>query len=120
MTAWHRSKVLIEDSVTVSHDLLHVVFGLLVWLFFACALRISFTSRTAWLWVFAVTLWNETADLWTEQWPDGAEYWPNRQTQYVEGVKDILLTMLVPTFIVAVARFRPQLFQHTRGTRRRR
>ena len=112
MTAWHSGKVFVEDSVNVSHDALHVIFGMLVWLLFALILRRSAMSRWPWLWALAVILWNETVDLWTEQWPD-------RETQYVQGVKDVLLTMLVPTVVMAAARLRPQLFQRARRTRRR-
>jgi hypothetical protein len=43
---------------------------------------------------------NEAGDLWVEQWPEPA-------MQYGEGLKDIVLTMFLPTVLILVARFRP-------------
>jgi hypothetical protein len=42
--------------------------------------------------------------LWIEQWPD-------RGQQYGESAKDLLLTMAVPTILMAAARARPDLFR---------
>jgi hypothetical protein len=41
--------------------------------------------------------------LWIEQWPD-------LSMQYGESVKDLLLTMALPTLLLVAARLRPQLF----------
>lgn len=53
-----------------------------------------------WLLVLGFELLNEANDLWVERWPD-----PDQQ--YGEALKDILLTMVLPTVLMAVARLRP-------------
>jgi hypothetical protein len=112
MTSWHEGKVFIEHSVSVSHDSLHVIVGVLIWLAFALLLRRPVTSWKPWLWLLAIILWNETVDLWMEQWPDPGQ-------QYGEGAKDVIVTMLVPTLIMFAARLRPDLFRGTAAGRRR-
>ena len=112
MEAWHSGKLFIENSVPVSHDSLHLIFGTLVWLIVAGLLRRSAFAWRPWLWALAVILWNEAVDLWTEQWPDPrAQYW--------QGAKDLLLTMFVPTVLMAAGRLRPELFQGRSRQRRR-
>ena len=114
MNAWHQGKLFLEYSLSVDHDALHVIVGLLVWLVAALLLRRPITSWLPFLWCLAITLWNETVDLWIEQWPD-----PGRQ--YGEGAKDVLLTMTVPVLLMAAARLRPDLFRTAaRRSRRRR
>jgi len=111
MTSWHQGKLFIEHSLTINHDSLHMLVGVLLWLAFGLLLRRPLTSWRPWLWLFAIILWNETVDLWIEQWPDPGQ-------QYGEGAKDLLLTMAVPTILLFAARWRPDLFRQ--GPRKRR
>ena len=111
MTSWHQGKLFIEHSVAISHDSIHILVGVLLWIIFGLLLRRPLTAWRPWLWLFAVILWNETVDLWIEQWPDPGQ-------QYGEGAKDLLLTMAVPTIIMFAARLRPDLFRG--GAKRRR
>jgi len=111
MTSWHQGKLFIEHSLTINHDSLHMLVGVLLWLAFGLLLRRPLTSWRPWLWLFAIILWNETVDLWIEQWPDPGQ-------QYGEGAKDLLLTMAVPTILLFAARWRPDLF--CQGPRKRR
>ena len=111
MTSWHQGKLFIEHSLTINHDSLHMLVGVVLWLAFGLLLRRPLTSWRPWLWLFAIILWNETVDLWIEQWPDPGQ-------QYGEGAKDLLLTMAVPTILLFAARWRPDLFRQ--GPRRRR
>jgi hypothetical protein len=104
MSSWHQGKVFIEHTVAIEHDTLHVIVGMLLWLALALLLRRPITSWVPWLLVFAVILWSEIVDLWFEIWPE-----PGRQ--YGEGVKDLLLTMFVPTVLMLAARYRPDLFR---------
>ena len=67
MTSWHQGKLFIEHAVSVSHDTLHVIIGVLVWLIAALILRRQLSSWIPWFWVLAFILWNETVDLWNEQ-----------------------------------------------------
>jgi hypothetical protein len=112
MLSWHQGKLFIEHAFAISHNSLHIFVGVLLWIAIGLLLRRPLTSWRPWLWVFALILWNETVDLWIEQWPDPGQ-------QYGEGVKDVLLTMFVPTIIMLAARFRPDLFRGgPRGRRR--
>lgn len=112
MVSWHQGKLFIEHAVAVSHDTLHVIVGVLLWLVFGLVMRRPLSSWLPWLWLFAVILWNETVDLWVEQWPDPGQ-------QYGEGAKDLLLTMIVPTVLMFAVRLRPDLFRSAPRRRRR-
>lgn len=113
MAFWHQGKLFIEHAVSISHDSLHVIVGVLVWVVVALLSRRPLTSWTPWLWVFAFILWNETVDLWNEQWPDPG-------MQYGEGAKDVAITMLLPTVLMFAGRARPDLFRGTPNGRARR
>jgi hypothetical protein len=113
MGAWHQGKLFLEHSLTIDHDALHVIVGVLVWLVAALLLRRPITSWQPFLWCFAIVLWNETVDLWVEQWPDPG-------MQYGEGAKDLVLTILVPAILMVSARLRPDLFRAGTRPRRRR
>lgn len=110
MSSWYQWKLFIEHSLSISHDSLHVIVGVLLWLALGLVLRRPLTSWQPWSWLLAAILWNEAVDLWVERWPDPGQ-------QYGEGAKDILLTMVLPTILALAARFRPGLF---RGPSRRR
>ena len=111
MASWHQAKLFVEHATSVSHDTLHLLVGLAVWIVVGLASRRPLTSWRPWLWLFVLILWNEVVDLWVERWPDAGE-------QYGEGFKDLLVTMAVPTMMMAVARLRPELFR-TNSTGRR-
>jgi len=104
MSSWHQGKLFVEHAVHVSHDSLHVIVGILIWVVAALLSRRTLTSWIPWLWVLAFILWNETVDLWMEHWPDPG-------MQYGEGAKDVALTMLMPTLLMFAARARPDLFR---------
>jgi hypothetical protein len=112
MTSWHEGKLFIEHSVTIAHDTLHVLVGVLLWLVFGLVLRRPLSTWRPWLWLFAVILWNETVDLWEEQWPHPGQ-------QYGEGFKDLIVTMAVPTLFLFAIRARPDLFRGSPVRRRR-
>ena len=113
MNSWHQGKLFVEHLLTISHDTLHLIVGLLVWLAIGLLTRHSLASWRPWLWLLVLILWNEAVDLWIERWPDAGQ-------QYGEGFKDLLLTMTVPTIVMIVARLRPDLFRHGDGRRSRR
>lgn len=113
MASWHQGKLFIEHSVAISHDTLHLILGVVAWLAFALVLRRPVTAWPPWLWLLALIGWNEVVDLWIDKWPDPG-------TQFGEGAKDLVLTMLLPTLLLFAARARPALFRHERphGTRK--
>jgi hypothetical protein len=107
MASWHQGKLFIEHSLTINHDSLHMLVGVLLWIAIGLFLGRSLSSWRPWLWLLVIILWNETVDLWVEQWPDAGQ-------QYGEGAKDLLLTMAVPTILMFAARWRPELFREGR------
>jgi hypothetical protein len=109
MTSWHEGKLFIEHAISIHHDALHVIVGVLLWLVFGFVIRRSLSSWYPWLWLLAVILWSETVDLWVEQWPNPGQ-------QYGEGAKDVFLTMFLPTVLMFAIRWRPAMF--ARGGRR--
>ncbi|MES2136797.1 MAG: hypothetical protein V4502_07030 [Pseudomonadota bacterium] len=110
MTSWHQGKLFIEHSFDFSHDSMHIIVGLLAWLVAAMVLRRPITEWRPWLWAFALIFWNEIVDLVTERWAPQDRGW-----QYGEGVKDLVLTMIVPTILMFAARYRPDLFRKGLG-----
>jgi len=111
MSTWHQGKLFIEHSLTIQHEALHILVGVLLWLAVGLFIHRPLASWWPWLWVLAAILWNETVDLWVERWPDPGQ-------QYGEGAKDLVLTMFLPTVLMVAVRTRPDLFR--RGPRRRR
>ena len=101
MSGWYQIKLLIEHASGVTMDALHVILGVILQMAFARLTRVPLSSWRPWLFVFALLLINEASDLWVEQWPVPA-------MQYGEGLKDIVLTMLLPTLLLVSARPRPQ------------
>jgi hypothetical protein len=112
MESWHQGKLFIEHSLSFSHDSIHILAGVLIWLAAGLLVRRPLSSWSPWLCVLALILWNETVDLTLEVWPDAG--W-----QYGESFKDLLLTMSVPTLLMVATRLRPDLFRGGVGRRRR-
>lgn len=102
LLSWYQVKLFIEHAVGISMDALHVLVGFLVYIAAALLLRRGLASGVAWLMLLALALVNESYDLHVEVWPDLA-------SQLGEGAKDILLTMALPTLLLAIVRWRPGL-----------
>lgn len=96
------AKMAVERSVWFSDDALHIFGGVLLQLAFAFVFRTSLGAMGPWLFVLALELINEVNDL-------SMGGWPNRADQLGESVKDILLTMALPTLLLIIARTRPRL-----------
>ena len=97
MVIWHELKLLVEHASGVSMDALHVVAGVVIQVAVAALLRSSLGSWRPWLVVLVLELANEAMDLWVERWPHPG-------MQIGEGVKDIVLTMALPTLLLLAAR----------------
>lgn len=104
MMSWHQAKLFVEHGLAISHDALHVLAGMLLWLLAALLLRRPISAWLPWLWLAALTAFNEAVDLWTDQWPDAG-------MQYGEGAKDLALTIFLPSLLMIAARRRPALFR---------
>ena len=103
MSIWYQVKLLIEHASGISMDALHVLVGVGLQLAFAVLFRTPIKGWRPWLFVLALLLLNEASDLWVEQWPQPG-------MQYGEGVKDVGLTMILPTLLMILARLYPNIF----------
>lgn len=101
---WQEWKHFLERSFAFSNDALHVIAGTLLIVAAAFLLRKSLSSWWPWLVVATAALINEFIDLWVEHWPDP-------EIQYGEGLKDLLLTMLLPTVLLVVSRVFPWVLE---------
>ena len=98
---WYQVKMVAIELTGVSRDALHILGGVGAQLVVAALLRRSVSSPIPWLAVLAAELANEAFDLSRESWPDRS-MWPG-------SVKDVLVTMLVPTVLLLLARYAPGL-----------
>ena len=103
MHPWYQAKVFLEHALGISMDALHVILGVLLQLVLALAFRTTVASWKPWIALLLLLAGNELSDLYVEQWP-------SRPMQFGESVKDLLLTMLLPTVLLAAARLRSALF----------
>lgn len=108
MMAWYETKQFLSSATAISMDALHVLAGALLFLVFSLLLRKPVTRFSPWLAVLALTLVNEAVDLWVERWP-------SLGMQLGESVKDVVVTMLIPTVILLTARCIPRLYGSTRS-----
>lgn len=101
---WFSLKTLLERTIAFHDDALHVIVGVLLQFVAAALLRRPVSRAAPWLAVLVLELANEASDFRHELWPP-----PERSAQMGEGLKDILLTMFLPTVLVLVARRFPGL-----------
>lgn len=109
---WALVKSAVEHVAGHDDDWIHVVAGPLIQLVAALVMRQSVQRIWPWLVVLALELFNEWHDL---VW----DTWPNRQMQFGEGLKDILLTMALPTILLLASRHFPHWFGMNPPRRRR-
>ncbi len=101
MTDWYQLKLFVSHATTLSMDALHLLGGFLALLLMARLFHRPLSDVRPWLAVLLLELLNEWRDLFVERWPDVGQ-------QYGESARDIVLTMLVPTLLLLVARHWPQ------------
>ena len=99
---WYQLKLFAEHSSGVSMDAIHVIVGVSLQLLIASLFKSSVARPMPLLAVLALELLNEANDFRVEIWPDPG-------MQFGEAVKDVVLTMFLPTLIFLVARHRPKL-----------
>lgn len=100
---WSQFKIALSGLTGISQDAYHVLVGVVLQLFFAAALRRRVSHLAPWLFVALLAILNEWADLWID-------HWPNRSTQWVESVKDVAVTLALPSLLLIVSRVAPVLF----------
>lgn len=101
LVGWYDVKLFVEHASGVSMDALHILVGFLLFLIAALVCRRGIGSILPWLLVLVLELINEAYDLHVERWP-------NLARQIGEGVKDVMLTMALPTLILLIGRWKPQ------------
>ena len=99
---WYQFKLFVEHVSGISMDALHILIGFILFLWVALIFRRGAASGLPWLAVLMLEIGNEAYDITVERWPDIG-------SQLGEGAKDIMLTMALPTLIMLVARWKPQL-----------
>ena len=105
---WYQFKLFVEHSSDISMDALHILVGFAIFLLAALTLRRTVADPLPWLALLLLEAGNEAYDLVVEHWPDPG-------SQVGEAAKDIMLTMLLPTLVMLVVRWRPAL-AHRPGT----
>jgi len=100
MTSWYQIKMFVEHASGISMDALHILIGFTLFLLASRFLRRPLGSFLPWSALLLVELANEAYDF-------GVELWPNLASQLGESAKDILLTMAMPSLVLAIARWRP-------------
>lgn len=93
MRSWHEAKLAIETAGGISNEALHIILGLSLWLAVTSLTGRRLGAFSPIVLVVAVAVWNEVVDLAVERWPD-------RNLQYQEGTKDLILTILPPLLII--------------------
>jgi len=101
MIGWYQIKLMVEHASGVSMDALHVLIGFALFAGAAVLFRRGMGSFRPWLALLAIELINEAYDFHVELWPDPA-------SQIGESVKDIILTMALPTAVLLMARWKPR------------
>lgn len=102
-TSWAEAKLFLEQATRVSTESLHIIGGVLILFGVAGLLREPVSSRWPWLVVLAFTCINEFIDLSISQWPHPG-------MQFGESVKDVFVTMLLPSILLFTARKTPGLY----------
>lgn len=100
---WHDYKQWLSGTSGLDMDSLHVHVGVLAQVAVALILRLRLSSLLPWMAVAVAVLANEYYDF-------EYEVWPTREEQFLESVKDVWNTMLLPTVLLLLARFVPWLF----------
>jgi hypothetical protein len=98
---WYQIKLAAIEATGLSRDALHILFGIGGHLLAAMVLRRTLANLLPWLCVLIAEVLNEWWDLNYEDWPDRS-MWP-------ESVQDLWVTMLVPTALLIVVRYFPNL-----------
>lgn len=100
---WFDLKVILIQFSGLSRDALHVLLGVSAQVLVASVPGQSLARFWPWLAVLAGALLNEWYDL-------NYETWPEIDLQYAESIKDVTVTMALPTLLLLLARFAPRVW----------
>jgi hypothetical protein len=109
---WYSLKMLVVGQTDLSRDALHIFFGLAGQILVAALIRRSLAHPVPWLAVLVAELVNEYFDLSEgDVWGD-TPMWPG-------SLRDLLVTMAVPTVLLILTRYAPGLFARGKSGKRR-
>ena len=103
VTLLFEMKMLLERSIAFSPDVLHVLAGAALAIVAALVLRSPLSSWRPWTVTLLAAVANEAMDF-------AIERWPSIGMQAGESVRDLLLTLSVPTLLLVGVRTMPHLF----------
>ena len=99
-----QAKEVVEDwSLMTPGAAWHILIGVLAQLVIAAFVRRGIASFIPWGVVLAAETVNEVNDIYFR-------YWDERPYAVSENVTDAVLTMILPTILLVLARVRPQIF----------
>ena len=107
---WFDLKEMAVADTGVSRDGLHVFSGLAGLLLVSLVTRRPVASMLPWLVVISVAIANEAYDMNYEIWPAG-----DRDLQWAASVHDVWNTVLAPTVLMLLVRFRPMVLTEKRA-----
>lgn len=100
---WVHLKDFAGRALAVNPDGLHVIAGVIGQLLLVALLRTNLADGRPWSLVLLAELLNEWIDFRVERWPEVGMQWG-------EAAKDVGLTMLLPTVLLILARWKPDMF----------
>lgn len=109
--SWAEAKTMIEASLGLSQDAMHIYAALVIQLLAAAVVRRSLAHPVPWLVVLAAELANEWFDAHSDN--DVIETW-----ELWAALHDVLNTMALPTLLLVVARLAPGLLAGRRAAAR--
>lgn len=96
---WATIKTAITVDTGLSRDALHILTGAGLYFLIVALLPRRVTPWVAWFVILAAGLANEWADYLYETWPG----------QWKESLKDMITTLALPTLLLLIGRFAPNL-----------
>lgn len=108
---WYSIKLAVVDLTDLSRDALHIFVGLAGQILVALVIRRSLAHPLPWAAVLIGELANEYYDLASEEYWD-KPMWPG-------SLRDLLVTLAVPTLLLLLTRYAPGLFARAASAKRK-
>lgn len=102
MVEWQQFKLVLIGLTGLERDALHIYAATAIQLAAALLLRRRLGDWLPWLVVLGCALLGEAADVGVEIWPDSA-------LQADKAVHDLINTMIMPSILMILSRWRPDL-----------
>lgn len=106
MANWLAFKRVLVEAADIDRDAFHIYAGIAIQLAAALLLRRRLGDWLPWLAVAGIALVNEGLDVYSDIWPD-------RALQAGKSLHDLVITMIVPTILMILARRWPAVLSRT-------